>query len=123
MRVRCRCSRDKPRWLRCLSRFAIQSSSSLTESQPTQSLTRLRAINVAYCAGGASCNGVEGDCALSTDAVAGWGAGVARGGLRGRGAASAEAVVSCGFWDAAGVAGSEAMMLMLGMEDADGKNS
>jgi hypothetical protein len=77
----------------------------------------------AYCPGGTSCNGGESGPPLSRDAVAGWPAGAARNGLRGRVAAPAEAVVSCGCWDAAGIAGSEAMILMLGIEDADGKNS
>src|SRR5262249_31913665 len=42
MRVRCMCSRERPRFLRSLSRSRIHCSRSLTESQPTQSLMRLR---------------------------------------------------------------------------------
>lgn len=81
----------------------------------------------AYCVGGTSCNGVEGGRPRDL-ADAGRPAGAPHNGLRGRVAASAEAVVSCGCCDcgccdAAGIAGSEAMILMLGIEDADGKNS
>ena len=41
------CSRESPRFLRSLSFSRIQSSSSLTESQPTQSLMRCKATVIA----------------------------------------------------------------------------
>ena len=144
MRVRCMCSRDNPRFARSLSRFAIQCSRSLTESQPTQSLMRLRAKGFCrlgqgvrgsrtgdgfriprgrvqcpgYCTGGTICSGVEGAWPLSAF-VGARPCGIPCDGFLARAAGSAEALAAFG----GGVAGgSGVMILTAGIDEADGKN-
>jgi hypothetical protein len=144
MRVRCMCSRDNPRFARSLSRFAIQCSRSLTESQPTQSLMRLRAKGFcrlgqggrrsrtgnglritrgrvqrpAYCTEGTICSGVERAWPLSAF-VGARPCGFPCDGFLARAAGSAEALAA---FDGCVRGGSGVMILTGGIDEADGKN-